>query len=84
MKTISHEWNYQREAAKNAVKNLEGVTGVSNSILIKSESTNNIEKKDIESALERNWSINEEDIDVNVSDHKVTLTGVVDSCYQKD
>ena len=31
------KWNYQREAAKDAVKNLLGVTGVSNNITIKSE-----------------------------------------------
>lgn len=80
----SIQWQYQREAATNAVKKLMGVTGVSNNIMIKSESKDAIEKKDIEDALKRNWSIDDEDIDVDVTDHKVTLTGVVDSWYQKD
>ena len=43
-----------------------------------------VEKADIESALRRNWSIYDNDIDVKVSGHKATLTGTVDSWYQKD
>ena len=77
-------WNYQREAAQKAVKNLLGVTGVSNNITIKSETLDSIEKKDIEDALRRNWSIDDEDIDVDVSEHNVTLSGTVNSWYQKD
>jgi len=78
------EWNYQKEAARNAVINLSGVTGVSNDITIKSETQDRIEKKDIESAFRRNWSLDEEDVTVKVSDHKVTLSGTVDSWYQKN
>ena len=77
-------WNYEREAAKDAVKNLLGVTGVTNNIKIKSDSNDAIEKADIESALKRNWSIYDNDIDVQVSGHKATLTGTVDSWYQKE
>ena len=77
-------WNFQREAAKNAVKNLLGVTGVSNNIRIKAESHDAIEKRDVEKALARNWSINTQDITVKVSGTKVTLTGTVTSWYQKD
>ena len=77
-------WNYQKEAARDAVKNLMGVTGVANDITIKSETQDNVEKKDIESGLRRNWSVNDEDITVKTSAHKVTLTGSVDSWYQKD
>ena len=61
-----------------------GVTGVSNNIKIKSETHDAIEKKDIEKALERNWSINADDITVRVSGSKVTLTGAVNSWYEKD
>jgi osmotically-inducible protein OsmY len=77
------EFNYQREAAKDAVKNLLGVTGVSNDITIKSEIQDQIEKRDIENAFKRNWSLNDRDITVKVSGHKVTLTGTVNSSYQK-
>ena len=78
------EWKYQSEAAKNAVRNLLGVVGVTNNIKIKTRSDDSIEKEDIESALKRNWSISENDIHVKVSGHKATLSGTVDSWYQKD
>lgn len=77
-------WNFQKEAVKNAVKNLLGVTGVSNKITIKPESHDKIEKTKVEDALSRNWSINTQDIDVSVSGTKVTLSGTVSSWYQKD
>jgi osmotically-inducible protein OsmY len=78
------QWNYQKEAAKHALINLRGVKSVSNNITIKSEIQDHIEKKDIESALKRNWSIDDRDIKVNVSGHKVALAGTVNSWYQKD
>lgn len=78
------EYKYQSEAANDTVKNLMGVTGVSNNIKIKSSTEEMIEKEDIELALKRNWSIYDNDITVNVSGHKATLTGTVDSWYQKD
>jgi len=78
------EWNFQSDAANKAVRNLMGVTGVTNNIKIKSRTAEAIEKADIESALKRNWSISSDDIRVNVSGHKATLTGTVDSWYQKD
>jgi osmotically-inducible protein OsmY len=77
------QWNFEREAAVNAVKNLVGVTGVSNNLTIKSEANEKIEKADIESALRRNWSIYDTDIEVKVSGHTATLSGTVDSWYQK-
>jgi osmotically-inducible protein OsmY len=76
--------NYQREAAKDTIKNLLGVTGVSNNIVIKSNTHDQIEKQQIEKAMKRNWSINDKNIDVQVSSQKVTLTGTVNSVYQKE
>jgi len=77
-------WNFEKEAAKRASSYLDGVKGVTNSITIKSESHDTIEKKDVEKALARNWSINSQDVNVKVSGTKVTLTGSVSSWYQKD
>ncbi|WP_428659879.1 BON domain-containing protein [Runella sp.] len=77
-------WNYQKDAAKKAVSNLLGVKGVTNSIKIKAETNDEIEKNDIVSALARNWSINDKDIYVTVSGNRVILTGTVNSWYQKD
>lgn len=78
------QWNYQREAAKKAVKQLSGVLGVTNDIKLSAETHDIIEKKDIQAALTRNWSINEQEINVNVLGNKVTLNGTVDSYYQRD
>ncbi len=77
-------WNYQRDAARNSVINLMGVKGVSNNIKIKSESQDAIEKKQIERALDRDWSINADNIKVSVSGTTVTLTGKVNSSHQKE
>lgn len=77
-------WNYQRQAAARVIKNLDGVMGVHNNMTVRSESHDAIEQKQIESALQRNWSINDEDIDVKVAGTKVTLSGMVNSWYQKD
>jgi osmotically-inducible protein OsmY len=76
-------WNYQREAANRLVNTQAGVLGVTNKIEIKSEVKDAIEKEEIECALERNGSINDEDISVTVAGTKVTLNGTVDSWYQK-
>ena len=77
-------WNYQKEAAKNAVSYLMGVKGVTNNIKIKSESQDTIEQRDVENAIGRSWSIDNNDIHVKVSGTTVTLTGTVHSWYQKD
>ena len=77
-------WKYQDEAAKDAIKNLSGVKGVLNLITVKSPAINAVEKKDLEYALKRNWSINANDVKVEVNQNKVKLTGLVHSMYQKD
>ena len=77
-------WNYQREAAKTAVNFLAGVKGVSNNIKIKAETQDVIEKKDVEDAIGRSWSVDDTDINVSVSGTTVTLSGTVDSWYQKE
>jgi osmotically-inducible protein OsmY len=78
------EWNFQSQAATRAVTNLPGVAGVTNNIKIKSTTNDRLEKMDIESALSRNWSLSDKGIIVKVSGHEATLTGTVDSWYQKD
>jgi osmotically-inducible protein OsmY len=46
------EWDFQKEAAQEAVVDLSGVAGVTNNITIKSKIEDDIEKKDIERAME--------------------------------
>ncbi|GGD80190.1 BON domain-containing protein [Emticicia aquatilis] len=78
------QWNYQREATKKVVKQLAGVLGVTNDIRLSAETHDAIEKKDIQDAFTRNWSICEQDIEVKVLGNNVTLNGSVDSYYQRD
>ncbi len=77
-------WNYQKEAAKSAVNYLTGVKGVTNNIKIKSDVHDAIEKEDVVAAIARSWSIDDSDISVSVSGTSVTLTGTVNSWYQKE
>lgn len=77
-------WNYQREEARRAVSRLMGVKGVTNNLKIKSDAHDMLEKESIDRALARNWSTDDDDIDVKVSGHDVKLSGVVHSLYQKD
>lgn len=77
-------WNFQKEAAKNAVHYLSGVKGVSNNIKIKAESHDGIEKEDVENAIGSSWSIKDNNIEVKVAGTTVTLSGTVDSWYQKE
>lgn len=78
------EWNHQKNAAKNAANIQLGVMGVTNNIHIKSASNTEIKKPDIEHALNRNWCIDKRDVIVKVSGNHVTLTGIVNSFYEKD
>lgn len=76
-------WDFQREAAKRAINNIQGVQGVFNHLKIKSELNDELEKKSIEDALTRSW-INDSNIRVHVSGRTVRLTGTVDSIHQKE
>jgi osmotically-inducible protein OsmY len=78
------QWNSQKEAAKKAIGSLVGIKGITDNIKVKSETYNQIEKDDIERALLRNWSIDEKSIHVKIAGSKVTLTGIVNSLYQRE
>lgn len=77
------EWNYQKEATKNAISNLIGITGITNNIAVSNSSKDVIEQNDIEIAIERNVAINNKNIAVSVFDNLVTIKGHVDSWHQK-
>ncbi len=78
------EWNYEREAARKSVEKLTGVKGVTNNVLIKSSYKDDVEEEAIEKAFKRSWSINESQLKVHVNHNNVTLTGSVNSLYQKE
>lgn len=77
------QWDFQKEAARTSIRHLKGLKAVMNNVTFTSDEDEAIEKAAIEGALLRHWSIKNEDIDVEVSGHTVTLTGTVNSVYQK-
>jgi osmotically-inducible protein OsmY len=70
-------WNYQREAAANAVRWLKGVKRVKNLIRLVPEAEPRDVKREIEAALLRSAEIDSGRVHVEVRDGEVVLTGAV-------
>ena len=77
------DWNYQRDAAENDVRRLWGVIGVSNEIAIKPKPNASNIRDNIIVALDRSW-FDPAKVNVNAQGGKVTLTGTVESWYERD
>ena len=73
------EWDYERNAARDAVSTLMGVRGVSNNITIQSRVQASDVKTKIEEALKRSAETEGRNIHVTVSGNRVNLTGSVHS-----
>ncbi|MGO4440348.1 BON domain-containing protein [Rhizobium sp. RAF56] len=71
------EWQYQKDAALDAVRNLEGMVGVTNIIELAPGVTASDVKKRIEDAFERDAELEAKAIQVDVSGSKVILKGKV-------
>jgi len=84
--TLSGEvdWQYQKQAASDAVRALMGVTGVSDQIGIKHKPKASIVKADIDAAIKRSAVRDSEEILVEVTGTDVTLTGKVHSWSERD
>ena len=78
------KWAYQKHSAKNAVKDLTGVRGVSNTITIKQEVKPFEVKNKIKEAFERSAEIDAKGIVVTTDGHTVTLSGKVHSIKEKE
>lgn len=77
-------WQYQRMAAERAVRNLTGVRGVSNLILVKPSVTPSEIKGKIEDAFKRQAALDANNVKVEVNGSKVTLRGTVHTWAEKD
>ncbi len=77
-------WDYQRQNVATAVRYLTGVKGVSDEITIQPDAPSTQIKADIESALERGFDSEDQDVAVSVSGRNVTLSGTVTSWWQRD
>lgn len=77
------DWQYQRDAADRAVRNLVGVRGVTNNIIVKPRiSTTDVSDK-IEAAFKRSAEIDARRISVAAHDGTVTLSGYVHSWAER-
>jgi osmotically-inducible protein OsmY len=77
-------WNFQRETARHLIKDLQGVRGVTNNIQLEKDLHKFVDKDQIIKALQRNWSIDADFIDVIVHGSTVELKGFVYSLHQSE
>ena len=77
------EWDYQRRAAEGAVRNLLGVTGVTNLITLKPRVKADIVEGRIREALERQADREARRIEVGVAGTAVTLRGKVHTLAER-
>ncbi|SDE43140.1 Osmotically-inducible protein OsmY, contains BON domain [Pricia antarctica] len=77
-------WEYQKNAAKNALQHLTGVRGVANNITLKSTIVPTDIKSRITKAFERTADFDANHIKVEVFGHTVKLTGTVRSIKEKN
>jgi osmotically-inducible protein OsmY len=78
------DWEYQRAAAANAVRDLTGVRGVSSEITIEPHVSALDVKSKIEAALLRSAEVDARRINVAITDAKVILSGNVHSFFERD
>jgi len=78
------EWQYQKEAAHTAVRNLNGVTCVSDVITVKARVSTKDVKEKIEAAFKRSAEIDARRVAVEARDGKVILKGSVRSWAERE
>jgi osmotically-inducible protein OsmY len=78
------EWQFQREAAMNAVRYLTGVIGVADKITVKAHVSPSDVNNKIAAAFKRNAEIDARRVTVEARDGKVILHGSVRSWTERD
>ncbi|SFV34205.1 BON domain-containing protein [Hyphomicrobium facile] len=79
------DWHYQKKAVEDAIRKLQGVIGITNSISIKTSVQPADIKRKIEAALARSAQVEANAIRINVSNgNRVSLEGIVDSWEDHD
>ena len=77
------DWQYQKDAAARAVRDLTGVLGVNNNIVVQPRVTSIDVRDKIEAAFKRSAEIDARRISVTAQDGKVILTGNVRSWAER-
>jgi len=78
------QWQFQKNAAGDAVERLTGVKGVTNNITLQPHITPWAAKEKIEAALRRHAALHSQGIQVKSEDGMVLLEGVVGSWAEKE
>ena len=78
------QWQFQKNAAEETVKQLTGVKGIINNITVKPRAASRSVRGKIEAALQRHATVDAEGIQVKTEDGKVTLEGTVGSWAEKE
>jgi osmotically-inducible protein OsmY len=78
------EWQYEKEAAENAVGSIAGVKGVTDRIKVKPKVSPEEIKSRIEDALKRIAAVDAQRITVEVDGGKVILRGTVHSAAERE
>jgi osmotically-inducible protein OsmY len=77
------DWQYQKDAAARAVRDLTGVKGVTNNILVQPRVKTTDVRDKIEAAFKRSAEIDARRVNVTATDGKVILSGNVHSWAER-
>jgi len=78
------DWQFQKEAAEDAVRNLRGVKGVSNLLEVNPQASKTEVKNAIEAALKRSAEVDAKNITVETFGDQVILRGTVHSWSERE
>lgn len=78
------EWAYQRDEAERALRNLAGVRGIRNAIVVTPHATPEDVEKHIARAFHRNAELERSHLTVEVDGSRVTLKGRVKTWHEQD
>ena len=77
-------WQYQKAAAERAVRNLNGIEGISNAIVVEPSVSVGDVKAGIEQAFTRSAELDAQHVQVEAHNGTVVLTGKVHSLAERD
>lgn len=77
-------WQYQVDAATNAIRYLAGVVGINNRVLLKPSISVTAVKKDIDDAIQRRARNDMKNIQVEIKGNEVLLSGKVEDWSERN
>lgn len=77
------EWQYQKDAAINAIRDLQGLKGITSLIRLSPVPGSKIVKNSIRKALSRIANIEADQIDIHTDGNDITLKGKVHSWFER-